>query len=229
MRETFLIGEQARRLHEHTRLAMIEPNRKGEVWIYAEQEDEHLSDTSVEMCSKARELADELGVGVGAVLVGWNVRELSYRLIAHGADHVYYVNDTRLEFYRTLPYARVLCQLIGKYKPQIVLYGATPLGRDLAPRIASEMRAGLTADCTDLRIGAYTDPRTKITHEEPFASDTPGIRREHHRDHRQPRSLAADGHRCAKACCGWGTAIRGAAGRSLRRRSNSTISSRRCG
>ncbi|MGD0463173.1 MAG: electron transfer flavoprotein subunit alpha/FixB family protein [Tepidisphaeraceae bacterium] len=144
---------------------MIEPNRKGEVWIYAEQEDEHLSDTSVEMCSKARELADGLGVGVGAVLVGWNVRELSYRLIAHGVDRVYYVNDTRLEHYRTLPYARALCQLIAKYKPQIVLYGATPLGRDLAPRIASEMRAGLTADCTDLRLGAYTDPRTKITHE----------------------------------------------------------------
>jgi len=125
---------------------MIEPNRKGEVWIYAEQEDEHLSDTSVEMCSKARELADGLGVAVGAVLVGWNVRELSYRLIAHGVEHVYYVNDTRLEYYRTLPYARVLCQLIAKYKPQIVLYGATPLGRDLAPRIASEMSAGITAD-----------------------------------------------------------------------------------
>ena len=127
---------------------MIEPNRKGEVWIYAEQEDEHLSDTSVEMCSKARELADGLGVAVGAVLVGWNVRELSYRLIAHGVEHVYCVNDTRLEYYRTLPYARVLCQLIAKYKPQIVLYGATPLGRDLAPRIASEMRAGLTADAS---------------------------------------------------------------------------------
>lgn len=144
---------------------MIEPNRKGEVWIYAEQEDEHLSDTSVEMCSKARELADQLGVGVGAVLVGWNVRELSYRLIAHGVERVYYVNDTRLEHYRTLPYARAMCQLITKHKPQIVLYGATPLGRDLAPRIASEMRAGLTADCTDLQIGSYTDPRTKATHE----------------------------------------------------------------
>ena len=160
---------QARRLNEDIRNTsgwpMIEPNRQGEVWIYAEQEDEHLSDTSVEMCSKARELADELGVGVGAVLAGWNVRELSYRLIAHGVERVYHVNDTRLEYYRTLPYARVLCQLIGKYKPQIVLYGATPLGRDLAPRVASEMRAGLTADCTDLRIGSYTDPRTKITHE----------------------------------------------------------------
>jgi electron transfer flavoprotein alpha subunit len=140
---------------------MIEVNPKGEVWIYAEQEDEHLAETALELCSKARELADKLGVGVGAVLVGWNVRELSYRLIAHGVDNVYYVHDTRLEHYHTLPYSRAVCQLVSKYKPQIVLYGATPMGRDLAPRIASELRAGLTADCTDLQIGSYTDPRTK--------------------------------------------------------------------
>src|SRR5512146_117002 len=145
---------------------MIEPNRKGEVWVFAEQEDERLSDTSLELCGKARQLADTLGVKVGAVLVGWNVRELSYLLIAHGVDNVYYVHDTRLEHYRTLPYARAVCQLITKYKPQIVLYGATPLGRDLAPRIASEMKAGLTADCTDLDIGAYTEPKTKTVYED---------------------------------------------------------------
>jgi len=140
---------------------MIDPNPKGEVWIFAEQEDEHLAETSLELCGKARQLADELGVKVGAVLAGWNVRELSYRLIAHGVDKVYHVHDTRLEHYRTLPYARVMCQLITKHKPQIVMYGATPLGRDLAPRIASEMRAGLTADCTDLQIGSYTEPKSK--------------------------------------------------------------------
>ncbi len=145
---------------------MIEPNRKGEVWVFAEQEDESLNDVSLELCTKARELADRLGVKMGAVLAGWNVRELCYRLIAHGADRVYYVHDTKLEHYRTLPYARVMCRLIAKHKPQIVLYGATPLGRDLAPRIASEMRAGLTADCTDLEIGDYTDPKTKVTYKD---------------------------------------------------------------
>lgn len=133
--------------------------------MFAEQEDEHLTDTALELCGKARELADQLGVEVGAVLAGWNVRELSYRLIAHGVDKVYYVHDTRLEHYRTLMYSRVLCQLITKHKPQIVMYGATPLGRDLAPRVASEMRAGLTADCTDLEIGQYTDPKTKAVYE----------------------------------------------------------------
>jgi len=138
---------------------MIEPNRKGEVWVFAEQEDESLNDVSLELCGKARELADRLGVRMGAVLAGWNVRELSYRLIAHGADRVYHVHDTRLEHYSTMPYARAICTLINKHKPQIVLYGATPLGRDLAPRDASEMRAGLTADCTDLDLGDHDDKR----------------------------------------------------------------------
>ena len=145
---------------------MIDPNRQGEVWFFAEQEDESLTEVSLELCGKARELADRLGVKMAAVLPGWNVRELSYRLIAHGADKVYSVHDTRLEYYRTLPYSRVMCQLIAKHKPQIVLYGATPLGRDLAPRIASEVRAGLTADCTDLEIGDYEDPRTKQVHKD---------------------------------------------------------------
>jgi electron transfer flavoprotein alpha subunit len=140
---------------------MIEVNPKGEVWVFAEQEDESLNEVSLELCGRARELADTLGVKMAAVLAGWNVRELSYRLIAHGCDKVYCVHDTKLENYRTGPYARVLCSLIGKHKPQIVIYGATPIGRDLAPRVASEMKAGLTADCTDLQIGAYTDPKSK--------------------------------------------------------------------
>ncbi len=144
---------------------MIEPNRKGEVWVFAEQEDEHISDMSLEICGKARELADRLEVPMAAVLPGWNVRELSYRLIAHGADRVYHLHDTRLEHYRTLPYARVMCRLIAKHEPQIVLFGASSIGRDLAPRVASEMKAGLTADCTDLEIGDYLDKKTKTTHQ----------------------------------------------------------------
>jgi electron transfer flavoprotein alpha subunit len=142
---------------------MIEPNRNGEVWVFAEQEDGNLSEVSLELCGKAREMADHLRVPMGAVLPGRGVRDLSHRLIAHGVDKVYHVDDPQLEYYRTLPYARVVCELIARHKPQIVLYGATALGRDLAPRVASEMRAGLTADCTDLDIGEYTDPKTKET------------------------------------------------------------------
>jgi electron transfer flavoprotein alpha subunit len=144
---------------------MIEPNRQGEVWVFAEQEDGSLSDVSLELCGKARELAERLGVQTGAVLPGCEVGPLASRLIAHGADHVYLVDDRRLAHYQTGPYAQVLCTLIERHRPQIVIYGATPLGRDLAPRVASKMRSGLTADCTDLEISDVTDPKTKTPHE----------------------------------------------------------------
>lgn len=140
---------------------MIEVNRQGEVWVYAEQEDGALHDVVLELCGKARELADRLGVGMGAALAGSNVEGLACRLIAQGADKVYLVDNSRLAHYQTAPYARALCSLIAKHKPQIVMFGATALGRDLAPRVASEMRAGMTADCTDLEISDVTDPRSK--------------------------------------------------------------------
>jgi len=119
----------------------------------------------LELCGKARELADRLGVKVGAVLPGANLDGLPRRLIAQGVDKVYVVDDPKLGHYQTRPYAYALCELIQKYAPQIVMYGATALGRDLAPRVASQMRAGMTADCTDLEIADVTDPRTKQVHE----------------------------------------------------------------
>jgi electron transfer flavoprotein alpha subunit len=143
---------------------MIAPNRQGEVWVFAEQEDGSLHDVVLELCGKARQLADTLGVPVGAVLPGHQVRDLAGKLIAQGADRVYLVEDSRLAHFQTIPYARILCTLIEKYRPQIVLYGATPLGRDLAPRVASAMQAGMTADCTDLQISDVTDPKTKELH-----------------------------------------------------------------
>lgn len=143
---------------------MIEPNRQGEVWVFAEQEDGSLNEVSLELCGKARDLADRLGVKVGAVLPGRGVGQLAHQLIAHGADNVYVVDHDLLGHYQTGPYAAVLCQLIQRRCPQMVIYGATPLGRDLAPRVASQMRAGLTADCTDLEISDVTDPKTKTEH-----------------------------------------------------------------
>jgi len=143
---------------------MIEPNRRGEVWVFAQQEDHSVHDVALELCGKARELADRLGVGTAAVLPGSGVSPLAEKLIAHGADRVYVVDDEKLTHYQTGPYAQVLCRLIEKHRPQIVVYGATPLGRDLAPRVASAMRAGLTADCTDLQISDVTDPKTKTEH-----------------------------------------------------------------
>jgi len=142
----------------------MEPNRQGEVWVMAEQEDGVLHDISLELCGKARQLADQLGVKVGAVLAGYRVGQLAERLIAHGADNVYLVDDERLAHYQTGPYARAMCSLVEKHRPQIVLYGATPLGRDLAPRVASYLRAGMTADCTDLQISDVTEARSGRVH-----------------------------------------------------------------
>ncbi len=144
---------------------MIEPNRQGEVWVYAEQQDGVLQDVVLELCGKARQLANQLNVKTGAVLPASNLDGLPQQLIAHGIDHVYVVEDKRLEHFQTSPYAHLVCRLIEKHEPQIVLYGATALGRDLAPRVASEMKAGMTADCTDLEIKDVTDPRTKQLHE----------------------------------------------------------------
>ncbi len=137
------------------------PNDGKGVWIFAEQEDGELADVSLELLSRGRELAAKLGVRVSSVLLGRNVAELTPTLIAHGADLVYLAQDPHLEHYATLPYAQVMSSLIGKYQPQIVLLGASPIGRDLAPRVASDLTAGLTADCTDLQIGEYYDTRSK--------------------------------------------------------------------
>ena len=143
---------------------MTEPNRQGEVWVFAEQEDGSLHDVALELCGKARQLADQLGVKMGAVLPGDGVGNVCEKLIAHGADNVYLVDDRRLGHYQTGPYARVVTSLIQKHQPQIVLYGATPLGRDLAPRVASATRSGMTADCTDLQISDVTEAKSKKLH-----------------------------------------------------------------
>ncbi|MGC8794747.1 MAG: electron transfer flavoprotein subunit alpha/FixB family protein [Bryobacteraceae bacterium] len=127
----------------------------GEVWTFAEIEDGEIAGVSLELLGKGRELAHALGVPLAAVLLGHRIRSLSDRLFAHGADIVYGADHECLGEYTTLPYARVLTNLISERKPEIVLYGATPLGRDLAPRVASALKTGLTADCTDLQIGSY--------------------------------------------------------------------------
>ncbi|MFA5554107.1 MAG: electron transfer flavoprotein subunit alpha/FixB family protein [Phycisphaerae bacterium] len=134
---------------------MIEVNRNGEVWVFAEQHGGVLEDTPIELLSKARHLADILKVDLSVILLGSNVSGLTERLIRYGADKVYLVENPLLAHYQTNSYTKVICNLISKYKPQIVLYGATAAGRDLAPRVASAIKAGLTADCTDLQIGDH--------------------------------------------------------------------------
>jgi len=144
---------------------MIEVNRAGEVWVFAEQEDGQLSEVPLELLSKGRELADILKVPLAGVLLGdKRVESLHGALVSHGCDKVYLVSDPVLGHYQSDPYRRVICRLIEQYKPQIVLYGATPIGRDLAPTVASAMKRGLTADCTDLQIGDHKPPGSDVTH-----------------------------------------------------------------
>ncbi len=142
----------------------MEPNYRGEVWVFAEQEDGSLHEVVLELCGKARELADRLGVRTGAVLAGSGVEVLANRLFAHGIDRVYHVDDPLLAHYQTNSYAHVLDRLITEHRPQIVLFGATALGRDLAPRVASVQSAGMTADCTDLEISDVTEAKSKKVH-----------------------------------------------------------------
>jgi electron transfer flavoprotein alpha subunit len=127
----------------------------GEVWVYAEVDDGRIADVSLALLGKGRELAGILGVQLGAVVLSSDAKAQAAKLFAHGADIVYAAEDARLARYTTIPYARVLTDTIRERKPEIVLYGATPLGRDLAPRVASALKTGLTADCTDLQIGSY--------------------------------------------------------------------------
>ncbi len=143
---------------------MISVNKQGEVLVFAEQHNGQLEETPIELMSKARRLADTLSVKLAAALLGDNVKNLATKLIHHGADKVYLVEHPLLGVYQTNSYARVIIDLISKYQPQIVLYGATITGRDLGPRIASAAKAGLTADCTDLQIGDYKESKNGQLH-----------------------------------------------------------------
>jgi len=128
---------------------------KNPVMVFIEQDGGVAADVSLELVCKGRELADRLGVRLAALVLGDGIAEMADELFAYGCDDVIVAEHPELRTYRTLPYARTATEMIRAHGPQIVLYGATHVGRDLAPRIASALRAGLTADCTDLRIGDH--------------------------------------------------------------------------
>ena len=132
-----------------------------DVWVFIEQTDGHIADVSLELLAKAGELAQILRSQVWGLLLGHQVEALAEKIIHFGADRVLVADHPELAVYRTLPYCRSVVNLIGKYKPDIVLIGATPVGRDLAPRVASAAQVGLTADCTDLQIGDYESRKEK--------------------------------------------------------------------
>lgn len=122
------------------------------IWVYAEQRENNILNVSYELLGEARRLADELQTQVGAVLVGDAVKNLASSLLAYGADTVYVIQDKSLEPYRTEPFTAAIQKVVEKYKPEIMLLGATVNGRDLGPRLAARLQTGLTADCTSLDI-----------------------------------------------------------------------------
>ncbi|MBQ5531778.1 MAG: electron transfer flavoprotein subunit alpha/FixB family protein [Kiritimatiellae bacterium] len=136
-------------------------NRNGEVWVFAEQEEGVLADVPRELLGKGRELADRLGVKLAAVLMGDGVESLASGLFEAGADVVHLADDPALKTFRGVAYRKAFVKMVRECRPQIAIFGATHMGRDLAPAVASELRCGLTADCTDLQIGDWTDQKRK--------------------------------------------------------------------
>lgn len=127
--------------------------------VFCETDNGKLCDVSLELLTKARSLAQTLNCDLEALLIGYNVENLKNELYMYGVKTVHLADDSRLEFFRTLPYASIAISLFRQEQPQIALFGATCIGRDLAPRISSALHSGLTADCTSLEIGDHQDPK----------------------------------------------------------------------
>ena len=125
------------------------------VFVFAQQVDNVLSGISFELVGEGKRLAEKLGTEVTAVLVGSDVSGLVDELAAYGADKVIVVDDPELKNYRTEPYAHALASVINEFKPEIMLVGATAIGRDLGPTVSARVQTGLTADCTLLEIGDF--------------------------------------------------------------------------
>ena len=125
------------------------------VFVIAQQVDNKLNGIALELVGKGKDLAKDLGTEVTAVLIGSDVMGLTKELAEYGADRIVVVDDPELKEYRTEPYAHALAEVIKKYKPEIMLVGATAIGRDLGPRVSARIHTGLTADCTQLEIGDF--------------------------------------------------------------------------
>ena len=122
------------------------------IWVFCEQRDGELQSVALELIGVARELAEKTGEKVAALLLGHNIKSKAQELIAYGADQVYVVDDKKLATFVTEPYAQAVTQIAKAYEPSVILFGATSIGRDLAPRLSARLKTGLTADCTKLEM-----------------------------------------------------------------------------
>jgi len=136
---------------------MVKKEEYRGVFVFVEQVDGVISPVVYELIGKGKELANTLDTQVTAVLAGYKIAELSKQLATYGADQVVVIDDVVLETYMTEPYVKVLHSVVDAYKPEILLFGATAIGRDLAPRVSARVHTGLTADCTGLEINEDRD------------------------------------------------------------------------
>jgi electron transfer flavoprotein alpha subunit len=125
------------------------------VYVFAQQVDNKLNGIAIELVSEAKRLAADLDTFVAAIVIGSEVKNLADELAAYGADKVIVIDDPELKEYRTEPYTHAIASAVAEYKPDILLIGATAIGRDLGPRVAARIHTGLTADCTSLDIGDF--------------------------------------------------------------------------
>ena len=171
------------------------------VYVFAQQVDNEISSIAFELLGKAKDLAKDLNTEVTAMLLGSGIKGLADQLAEYGADKVIVVDDPELKDYRTEPYAHALASIINKYKPEIVLVGATAIGRDLGPRVSARVATGLTADCTVLEIGDFpiTGNARPGAVTQPVINDTSCIRWKHNRNYRLPLQPSSDGN-CSCRC-----------------------------
>jgi len=130
------------------------------LFVYCEIEDGIIADVSLELLSKGRKLANELKCKLEAIAIANNIKGIEKQLFPYGVDVVHIADDAALYPYTTMPHASIVINLIKIEQAQVVLFGATSVGRDLAPRVASGLKCGLTADCTSLVIGDHTENKT---------------------------------------------------------------------
>jgi electron transfer flavoprotein alpha subunit len=123
-----------------------------DIWVFIEQRGGTPADVSFELLSKGRKLADTMKCSLKSVVIGSGVKQIAVDTFSYGADESYVIDHADLAQYATMPYSRILNELVDEHHPRVFLFGATIVGRDLAPRVASHSRSGLTADCTDLQI-----------------------------------------------------------------------------
>ena len=127
------------------------------VFVYCEIEEGTVADVSLELLTKGRALATKLGVKLEAIALGEGLKDVEKQVFPYGVDVLWVGDDARLAPYTTLPHTKMLVRLFDAEKPQVALMGATSVGRDLGPRVSSALHSGLTADCTSLEIGEYTE------------------------------------------------------------------------